>query len=642
MTLQKGKTIFPGVEDEVALEQAKGTISSLMDAVVELVTNSDDSYLSMEQDGRRVPGTIEICVERLKGGKLRKFVISDEASGMSSAKIEEIICYGKRTSEMYKGKSVRGFFGRGLKESIIALGTGEIVSRASGRRTRGTYYYDFERNKLAWQTVDADVKTDRPSGTTITITPRMGESVKCPTFETLLGRFQLHFALRDILSSPKREVKLTLLTAGLKQPKLEGPRALRYRPPRGQQIENRKIHTRGFGVAHFNLFEAPERLNFARNDPTSEAGILIKTGNATLDNQLFGFDNDPNAHYFFGDIRCPGIADAIRAHSRGLVRPDRSGLNWRHEHCRELEARIKEILSRHIQRKREQASARRKPDEMPKERAAKLKRTFRKLNALGREILAEPGLGPGTLPSGLAIEHLTIYPAEASAPPDKDRTFTVYAPADGPTTRSGAATGRRPVANRPVSVALDDPTGRFVLSTTTVSLKKHKARPDLATGSFTIKGFRQRTKTGIIARQDADEDYAEFVVRPERKADRQKGKEAPRERKGGLFRNIVFDTLDEQPLQRVYYNRSTGDITIYTCYPGIRPHLGANGAGSETERGSLLLSELIAEAFCRETARRKVESESLGPEAQLDQYLKIYNEHLKLCIPIVQGIWLGE
>jgi len=45
MVLKKGEQIFPGLEDEVALEQAKGTISNLVDAVVELVTNSDDRAL---------------------------------------------------------------------------------------------------------------------------------------------------------------------------------------------------------------------------------------------------------------------------------------------------------------------------------------------------------------------------------------------------------------------------------------------------------------------------------------------------------------------------------------------------------------------------------------------------------------------
>ena len=45
MVLKKGEIFHPGIEDEVALEQAKGTISNIIDAIVELVTNCDDSYI---------------------------------------------------------------------------------------------------------------------------------------------------------------------------------------------------------------------------------------------------------------------------------------------------------------------------------------------------------------------------------------------------------------------------------------------------------------------------------------------------------------------------------------------------------------------------------------------------------------------
>ena len=71
MVLKKGEQIFPGLEDEVALEQAKGTVSNLVDAIVELVTNSDDSYSIIEQDGGTPSGKIEIYVKKLKGGKMQ-------------------------------------------------------------------------------------------------------------------------------------------------------------------------------------------------------------------------------------------------------------------------------------------------------------------------------------------------------------------------------------------------------------------------------------------------------------------------------------------------------------------------------------------------------------------------------------------
>ena len=146
--LKKGEQLFPGVEDEVALEQAKGTISNLYDAIVELVTNSDDSYASIEQEGKSTSGKIEISIKKLKGRKLKELLVKDEASGMTPEKLEKVIRYGKKTSDFYEGKSVRGFFGRGLKESIIALGDGEILTVSEEKRTHGKYCYDFNTCRL--------------------------------------------------------------------------------------------------------------------------------------------------------------------------------------------------------------------------------------------------------------------------------------------------------------------------------------------------------------------------------------------------------------------------------------------------------------------------------------------------------------
>lgn len=629
MVLKKGEQIFPGLEDEVALEQAKGTISNLYDAIVELVTNSDDSYLSIEQEGRNVTGKIEIFVKKSKRGKLFALSVIDEASGMTPEKLENVIRFGKKTSDLYIGKSVRGFLGRGLKESIIALGTGEILTVAEGKRTHGKYCYDFNKGKLTWTTYDDGSKTKECSGSKIVITARETEIIKCHEFDTIYKKIRDHFALRDILSNPNRKVFLSVEKLGYKTKKIEGPIQLRFKSHTGQQIENKKLYLKGFGVADFKLYETSERLYFSRNDPCSLAGILIKTSNATLENQLFGYDNNPDAHYFFGEIHCPGIFEKIKAKERGLLRSDRKGLYWSHNLCIELEKDIKTVLLHHVERKMKQAQSQQKRQDMPEERAKKFKKLFKKLNSLGRQLLSEIGPGPFIEPDNLEISQLTIFPAEAIAPPDQDRPFSIYAMS-------------RSLKNSPkVHISLDNPKGKFVLSNNTIILNKHSKRDDLVVGYFKIKGFRTQDKTGIIAKQGSEEDYAEFAVGVTNKKEKSKSKEPPKKRKGGLFKDIEFDTFDKNPPQRVYYDRNTGIVRIYINYPGVLPYLGEKGEGSESERGSILLSELLAEAFCRETARRKVASDIFDPEAQLDQYLKVYNEHLKLCIPIIQGIFLS-
>lgn len=628
MALKKGEQIFPGLEDEVALEQAKGTISNLYDAIVELVTNSDDSYSSLEQEGKNVSGKIEIFVKK-KGRKLLELSLNDEALGMTPEKLENIIRYGKKTSDLFSGKNVRGFFGRGLKESIIALGNGEILTVSEFKRTHGKYCYDFNKGKLTWITLDDGSKTNERSGTNILISTRETENINCPEFDTVYKKIRDHFALRDILSNPNRKVFLTVEKLGYKEKKVDGPKLIKFKYPNGQQIENKKFYLKGFGVTDFKFYEAPDRLCFSRNDPCSLAGILIKTSNATLENQLFGYDNNPDAHYFFGEIHCPGIFEKIKRKERGLIRSDRKGLYWSHNLCVELEKEIKTVLSRHVERKMKQAQYQQKRHDIPEERAKKFKKLIKKLNSLGRQLLAEIGPGPFIEPDNFEISQLTIFPAEAIAPPAQDRPFSIYA-----TSRSLKNASK-------VHIYLDNPKGKFILSDNAIILNKHGKRDDLAIGYFKIKGFRTHDKTGIIVKQGSEEDFAEFAVGITKKKEKSKSKEPPKKRKGGLFKDIEFDTFDKNPPQRVYYDRNTGLVRIYIYYPGVLPYLGEQGKGTESERGSILLSELLAEAFCRETARRKVGSDIFDPEAQLDQYLKVYNENLKLCIPIIQGIFLS-
>lgn len=618
MVLKKGKNIFPGIEDEVALEQAKGTISNIADAIVELITNSDDSYLGIEQDGKSTSGIINIHVKRLKGGKLKEVTIIDEAAGMTPEKLEKVITYGKKTSSIYEGKSVRGFFGRGLKESIIAIGSGEILTTAKGIKTHGKYYYDYDVGKLTWFTFDEGSKTSESSGTKITITAGGNEDINCPSFKVLKDRIKDHYAIRDIFDNQKRKVCISYEKVGTKSKKTEGPDKIKPNPLIGQQIFNKKFYLKGFGVADFKLYEAHERLYYSRNDPCSQAGIRIKTSNATLENQLFGYDSDPYAHYFFGEVYCPGIFEKLKAKEKGLIKSDRKGLYWNHNYCTELEKEIKKILTHHIDRKKKQTESQKEKKDMPKERAEKLEKLLKKLNSLSRELLSV--IGPE--PSELKISHLTILPPEGIAPTEKDKFFSVYT--------LNETLKKCPTAQ----ISLDNPKGKFKLSSNSITFKKHDKREDLAIGSFKIRGFIEQDKTGIIVTQGKEEDYAEFVVGKGKKFE-------PKPPKGGLFKNIEFDIFDINPIQRVHYDKQSREIKVYVHYPGISPHLGENGEGAESDQGSMLLSELVGEAFCRETARRKVEDVGLSTEAKLDGYLKFYDEHLKLCIPIIHKIILS-
>jgi len=79
---------------------------------------------------------------------------------------------------------------------------------------------------------------------------------------------------------------------------------------------------------------------------------LIRTKSAILDNQLFKFENEPAAIYFWGNALCNGLEERIRNGETDLIDFNRGGLSWEHEYCKELELEIESILSPLIYRKK--------------------------------------------------------------------------------------------------------------------------------------------------------------------------------------------------------------------------------------------------------------------------------------------------
>lgn len=57
------------INPSIVEQLSKATVRTLLDGIVELITNSDDSYKRLEDSGRIKDGKIEIFVDRRKGGK---------------------------------------------------------------------------------------------------------------------------------------------------------------------------------------------------------------------------------------------------------------------------------------------------------------------------------------------------------------------------------------------------------------------------------------------------------------------------------------------------------------------------------------------------------------------------------------------
>src|SRR5579871_3275443 len=121
--------------DQRVIDIDSRRFASVEKALVELITNSDDSYARLDQAGTQVTGRIRIEYERHQGGAL--LVVADQAEGMSFQQTNLILNYGGAHSPLARGEGGgRGYFGRGLKQAIYGLGHGWIETIHAGRFSR--------------------------------------------------------------------------------------------------------------------------------------------------------------------------------------------------------------------------------------------------------------------------------------------------------------------------------------------------------------------------------------------------------------------------------------------------------------------------------------------------------------------------
>ncbi|MFQ5791502.1 MAG: ATP-binding protein [Acidobacteriota bacterium] len=602
----------------VIRQQAQQVIRHLVDAVVELVTNADDSYRRLEEAEVSPSGRIDIRVKRHKAGEWEYLAVEDQAEGMDLDRLKAIATYGVTASGFEAGRSVRGMFGRGLKEAAIAVGEAYVRSVQHGREYEVKLFWDETKHEAAGETLKDGRPIKDSNGTRVTLVPRKDCPLKCLMFEKFYDQVANHFALRDINQNRHRQVYVTVENVGGGRGKGartgRETRRVRYEPPKAKDVYRHSLKLTGLGSVIVEICEAEEKLEFSPYDPCSKGGLIVRTEGAALDLRVPGYENYEAARYFFGTVFCPAIARRIRSGDYGLVDADRSGLQWRHRDCSELYEEVRKFLKPQIERKqRELASG--PPAEVPEERRKKLRAILALLNRLAREELEVPPKEGGEDGEELEeIVDLTIKPEKGNALPKQPRTFSVYLPRSFVSGNGGAAV---------IYLELMERVGNVRLFQAQVPLTPHSKREGLLVGRFLVAGDHKGDKAFVLAKFGAShEDMAEFCVqapKPRKRPEDLAG------RKGGMFSGFDWP-VDKNPQQRVSYE--DGVIRVFLNFPSVGRYLGPGGKGMEEPQGSLMLAELVAEAFCREMARRKLPERPVAPapEAQVDNFNAIVNE----------------
>ena len=579
--------LLPMKRGRVIKTLSDSTIHGVLDAIVELLTNCNDSYSRLEEPGIKTSGVIEIHITRMSGGHCKLIKITDEAEGMNFNTLKNSITFSGETSGFKEGRSVRGFFGRGLKESIIALGKGRILTLNDNILSTAEIYYDKQQEDAVYN-LSTPIKNVSPeelrelgftglTGTIVEIQINNEKKDSIPGRNSIEDYISKHYSLREICSSEKRELRLYF-----SEPENKGlisTTILKYSYPEGNVVYNEDVKFNG-EIVHYRISESVEQLT-SPSMPQGTAGLLIKTEGAILDNKLFGYETDPAGLYFFGEIVCPGIAKAIRQGDESIVDFNRGGLDWRHPYNKELEITSKDILKKLIEAKREKMRSD-KQENLKEPIQQMLDKLCKELSKLAKDELEDAGPAPGQ------VNSLLILPMVVNINLDEPRNLGVYAPsfivADENTNvvKIFSSNEKIRILNPEIKVEPD---------------KKHE---NLYKSSFSVLSSADGEMSIITAKLGNQVANCEVRVIPQVN----KGHKRKRRNSGGGIFSKISVAHDNDPIQRFQYSEG-GIIRIFVKFPGINKYLGENLELLYTMEGKSILSEILIEAFCRYVAKQR-------------------------------------
>jgi hypothetical protein len=356
-------------------------------ALVELITNSDDSYIRLEDDGKTHTGVIEILYR--KQGYCGVFSVRDHAEGMSIDKVRDGFTeYGGKTSGLFSGGRVRGYFGHGAKDALAGMSDGELITIRDGSRTACKLW--IEKHQTNYELGDVARPTARErqqlgipeNGTIATFRVDPEHGIRVPQFAKVQEELANNYLLRKIMSNQQRKVILS-------DEDRKEQRTLRYRTPSGSKVVRDsfsiQLERAGEFPVDVEILVAEGELTQTTDD--RQGGLLILDDeNAVLDISLFKYENEPFAARIFGEVRIHGFRRLLEA-EEPVLKEERDGLQLRHPFCQklipEIESRLEQVVRQERAKKQKEAAQR-----FDAEEQARYRKAFNLLN----EIVADEQL----------------------------------------------------------------------------------------------------------------------------------------------------------------------------------------------------------------------------------------------------------
>ena len=379
--------------------QKRGAGENLIKNFAEMIKNADDAYSELQKKKFETNGTIEVGFKTFVKNKRRSinaFFIRDYGIGMNYDEANKAFgqdSYGEDTS----GSRRNGAIGVGGKDALYGMEDITIITIKNGIPTlielvtdNGVLHSKVSSNHSfvtqAISVINNQIKdtcktiTLDQSGTFIRF--RLPDSRPGIRFETLRNGLRLYYTLRNITNGRnKTNLKLINMETG-------ETTALTTEEPEGEIIQKPEP----FQIAHVDKkgiqqhYQVDVIIKRAKHelDKDGEMGnnFLIETDDgAILDNEMFGFENDPGANKIFGKIIIHNWKSLFRQ-DQTLLPENREGLLFSHPFNKEIETRMIQHLRPLVDQERRKLGSN---PETEKQLEQKMKSTLAFLNKLMKE-----------------------------------------------------------------------------------------------------------------------------------------------------------------------------------------------------------------------------------------------------------------
>jgi hypothetical protein len=585
------------IDGRVAELQAQATIKKdIILALVELITNSDDSYRRLENAHLEADGRIIIELMRKRHDAIIR--VLDFAEGFDDITMDDRISkYGGDTSGFTEKLGGRGYWGRGLKEAMIGMGSGSVQS------IKNNTYYECFLEKLEYTrnepiNVTKQIRQNlgiMDNGTLVEIRVT-NDSVRIPQYGTLKNNLEFFYALRDIITNQKRQ--LMLIEKNTNE-KIERSEQLSYKLPRGVLYKRVSCPIQNYTEAyvHMEIYESNEPLSgYAEEGFLRENGILVCSKGSIVDVTLTRkYEENDYARHLYGHATCDYIDHLLRTEKIPIIRGDRGGLDWAHPFCKAVDSVLAKEIAEYVK-----IAEKRAKDDQKKVESEKTRKRYiaalPKINDIAKaELDRVQGAGEGK-----GLGHIVRIPVSGF---EFDPDFVNVAINKEGTLSLKAVLPYVVPYDRQITITSD--AEEIIPLTKDIVFTEGDAdnATGLAVGHIKIVGKQVGAEGIMTARVDnlKAEVYIKVVSKRKPPDEREPAK------KSGLFKKVVFNK-DGEPRRRVHYETESGNIVIATRAPSIAMYFGLDGEGQEEGHCQVMLAELVVETICKVIAKKQIES----------------------------------